>query len=199
MAAGQQPPCWALQFLSIFATLSLLCCVYCTSSERVCPADFTGLSNHVIEGTAKESWTDFVLDCCLLQSRSVRSSNSHDTPDRLHYDLHDSLCVGPTNYCSLVCISTKHPVPCLCTAWLNYEQLRTSRKRKFGNAPVFYYCNSTASFHFLLTVCGDIEINPGPVKDPCGSCGRPVKSNQRNLLCEDCNKFWHQKCIPDIL
>ncbi|XP_038049789.1 uncharacterized protein LOC119723309 isoform X2 [Patiria miniata] len=206
MAAGQQTPYWALTFFSVCAASSLLCSVHRTPYEGVCPADFTGLSTHVIEGTAREFLTDHALDLYSLQSvfqhKSVSNYSSHDTLDRLYYDLHDSFCVVPTSYCSLMCIFTKHPVPCACTIWLNYEQheqlIRTDRKTKFGNAPVSYYHNSTASFNILLTVCGEIEDNPWPVKDPCGSCSRPVKSNQRSLLCEDCNKFWHQKCIPEM-
>lgn len=42
-------------------------------------------------------------------------------------------------------------------------------------------------FNLPLAMSGDIEVNPGPVKDPCGNCNRPVKSNQRSLLCEDCS------------
>ena len=83
--------------------------------------------------------------------------------------------------------------------WLNIKPIYGSHRRsKFGKAQVNYYPNSTATFNINLNVCGDIEVNPGPVKDPCGKCSRPVKCNQRSLLCEDCNLYWHQKCIPDM-
>ena len=83
--------------------------------------------------------------------------------------------------------------------WLNIKPIYGSHRRsKFGKAQVNYYPNSTATFNINLNVCGDIEVNPGPVKDPCGKCSRPVKCNQRSLLFEDCNLYWHQKCIPDM-
>ena len=85
-----------------------------------------------------------------------------------------------------------------CSIWLIYKHKPSTQRRKFGSAPIQYYSNSTASFNIPLTVSGDIESNPGPVKDPCGNCSRPGKCNQRSLLCEDCNKFWHQKCIPEM-
>lgn len=45
-----------------------------------------------------------------------------------------------------------------------------------------------------LLLAGDIEINPGPVKYPCGSCSRPVKSNQKAVLCDSCNLWVHNTC-----
>ena len=107
-------------------------------------------------------------------------------------DPHVSYCPELTSLCSPQASEdyTQHCKPC--TIWPNYKyKLRTHRHSKFGSAPFICYINSTATFHILLTVSGDIEVNPGPVKDPCGRCSRPVKCNKRFLLCEDCNKFWH--------
>lgn len=48
--------------------------------------------------------------------------------------------------------------------------------------------------HQLLT-CGDILPNPGPnYKFPCGVCSKPVKSNQKGIQCETCDKWYHTKC-----
>ena len=38
----------------------------------------------------------------------------------------------------------------------------------------------------LLLIAGDIEVNPGPAKHPCGSCSKAVKSNQCGIFCEVC-------------
>ena len=43
----------------------------------------------------------------------------------------------------------------------------------------------------LLIVSGDIELNPGPVRFPCGMCGRAVQSNQRGICCDRCDRWFH--------
>ncbi|CAG2230332.1 unnamed protein product [Mytilus edulis] len=47
----------------------------------------------------------------------------------------------------------------------------------------------------LLLISGDIATNPGPIKFPCGSCKKPVRSNQKGIQCEDCDFWFHLKCI----
>ena len=47
----------------------------------------------------------------------------------------------------------------------------------------------------LLLIAGDVEVNPGPAKHPCGSCSKAVKSNQRGIFCEVCYLWYHTKCI----
>lgn len=39
-------------------------------------------------------------------------------------------------------------------------------------------------FCYLLALSGDIEANPGPIRDPCGSCTRPVRKNQNAICCD---------------
>ncbi len=48
---------------------------------------------------------------------------------------------------------------------------------------------------YIILLSGDIELNPGP----CGSCSNPVKSNQKGVCCDVCNKWFHTRClgIPD--
>ena len=46
----------------------------------------------------------------------------------------------------------------------------------------------------ILVISGDISHNPGPVKNPCGLCAKPVAKNYRAVLCEGCNYWWHIKC-----
>lgn len=49
----------------------------------------------------------------------------------------------------------------------------------------------------ILIISGDISLNPGPVKNPCGLCHRPVAKNHRAIYmiyCESCYCWWHIKC-----
>ncbi|XP_048586113.1 uncharacterized protein LOC125568277 [Nematostella vectensis] len=47
----------------------------------------------------------------------------------------------------------------------------------------------------LLLLGGDIQLNPGPkLKFPCGSCNKPVKSNQKGIQCDNCNLWYHTRC-----
>ena len=43
----------------------------------------------------------------------------------------------------------------------------------------------------LLILSGDLECNPGPVKNPCSSCNRAVAKTHRALLCGSCDKECH--------
>jgi hypothetical protein len=49
----------------------------------------------------------------------------------------------------------------------------------------------------LLILSGDIALNPGPVKYPCGKCSKPVRKNQKGIQCEGtvCEQWHHIKCI----
>ena len=48
----------------------------------------------------------------------------------------------------------------------------------------------------LLLLCGDIDTNPGPNwKYPCGSCKKPVKSNQHGIQCDSCDSWIHTRCL----
>ena len=49
----------------------------------------------------------------------------------------------------------------------------------------------------LLTLGGDIQLNPGPIKNPCGICQKSVKCNQRSINCDICNTWFHavSRCI----
>ncbi|WAR11335.1 hypothetical protein MAR_025515, partial [Mya arenaria] len=47
---------------------------------------------------------------------------------------------------------------------------------------------------YLLVLAGDIALNPGPTKHPCGVCNRPVASSHRAVECEACYQWIHIKC-----
>ena len=46
----------------------------------------------------------------------------------------------------------------------------------------------------LLFLCGDVELNPGPLRYPCGICTKSVRCNQRGILCDSCDKWFHASC-----
>ena len=48
----------------------------------------------------------------------------------------------------------------------------------------------------LLIICaGDVEMNPGPGKFPRGVCDKPVRGNQKGIQCDNCNIWFHCRCI----
>ncbi|XP_048579020.1 uncharacterized protein LOC125560735 [Nematostella vectensis] len=48
----------------------------------------------------------------------------------------------------------------------------------------------------LIIMANDCStMNPGPVKDPCGICQKPTRSNQRAIQCDECDMWYHTKCI----
>ena len=48
---------------------------------------------------------------------------------------------------------------------------------------------------FLILLVFDIELNPGPVKFLCGECKKPVRSNQHGIACDECETWFHTKCL----
>lgn len=68
------------------------------------------------------------------------------------------------------------------------------------------YPNSLSTFNLSrLTICGDIELNPGLDNKPatckpawkfsCDVCMKPVHSNQKCIICDGCKKRFHLMCI----
>ena len=45
---------------------------------------------------------------------------------------------------------------------------------------------------YLLVLAGDLELNPGPVSNPCGLCQKGCRSNQREIQCDP---WFHAKCL----
>ena len=67
-----------------------------------------------------------------------------------------------------------------------------------------YYSNSNAIFQpELLIICGDVDVNPGPVSKrnqaratvpTCPVCEKAVAKNQRRFVCWMCHDMTHVKC-----
>ena len=49
----------------------------------------------------------------------------------------------------------------------------------------------------LITCASDVELNPGPrtPKYPCQICHKAVTMKQQGVACDDCNLWYHAKCM----
>ena len=47
----------------------------------------------------------------------------------------------------------------------------------------------------LVIGSGGSILNPGPTKFPRGYCSKPVKSNQHAVCCDDCDIWYHVRCM----
>ena len=47
---------------------------------------------------------------------------------------------------------------------------------------------------YKLMSSGDVHTNPGPVTSPCPICSKPVRWNQRGIMCDGCD-YWHQAYV----
>lgn len=79
-------------------------------------------------------------------------------------------------------ISIQHPT-------IIYNWLTHVRVRKQSSTVMSY------RLLLILLMIGGIETNPGPVKYPCGFCEKPCKSNQKAVACDECNQWFHAKCM----
>ncbi|XP_072018627.1 uncharacterized protein [Amphiura filiformis] len=46
----------------------------------------------------------------------------------------------------------------------------------------------------IILLGGDVQLNPGPTKFPCGICDRPVAKSHRGLECDECGFWVHIRC-----
>ena len=74
-----------------------------------------------------------------------------------------------------------------------------TRRRTFTVLKVPHNTGAISSFQLRLK-SGDIHPNPGPakrktVKHPCGECLCNVRNNQDAILCGECQRWFHAKCI----
>ena len=68
-------------------------------------------------------------------------------------------------------------------------------RKSFCRSRLQYYCNSTATFQLdKILVSGDVQLNPGPVKNPCTICQKAVAKTHRSMNCEGCGFKTHIKC-----
>ena len=53
-----------------------------------------------------------------------------------------------------------------------------------------------ALIFILILLSGDIEVNPGPLTYDVGPlCLQVVAENHNAILCDNCTKWYHAKCV----
>ena len=80
----------------------------------------------------------------------------------------------------------------------NWTQLLVSlrRHRQMSASTCILKLNSSVSILLLILIANDCStINPGPPQNPCGECGKAVRSNQRGIECEECYVWYHKRCL----
>lgn len=76
-----------------------------------------------------------------------------------------------------------------------FGSLRQTKQETGRTLPLSYSVSRNKLYFFLvLLLSGDLELNPGP-KDPCGTCGKGVRKNQHGLACDQCDLWYHRKCL----
>ena len=53
---------------------------------------------------------------------------------------------------------------------------------------------SISILYLLILQCGDVELQPGPIKYPCGICNKNVRWNAKAIQCDGCDIWFHSKC-----
>ena len=80
----------------------------------------------------------------------------------------------------------------------NWTQLLVSlrRHRQMSASTCILKLNSSVSILLLILIANDCStINPDPPQNPCGECGKAVRSNQRGIECEECYVWYHKRCL----
>ena len=74
---------------------------------------------------------------------------------------------------------------------------RHCSKLRLTKSRTLYYANSTSTLRLILS--GDIELNPGPLKQKksptCPMCLKTVRSNSKKVECSVCHDRVHLKCV----
>ena len=80
--------------------------------------------------------------------------------------------------------------------WKNSNRLRLKTRSIYRVHPrrLYRVHRPAAAIVTLLLASGDIESNPGPVQYPCTVCEKPVKGNQRGIMCDGCSQWTHARC-----
>ena len=50
-------------------------------------------------------------------------------------------------------------------------------------------------FSVILLLSNDINLKPGPQKDPCCECLKGCRKNQKAIQCDECQSWFQAKCI----
>ena len=84
-----------------------------------------------------------------------------------------------------VCIGDSFSVDNMCILYFHAKYTRRTKTNPTRTRKRLFQC-------FLL-ICGDVEMNPGPIRFPCGIYGKPVAKNQKALQCDICDVWSHMR------
>ena len=74
--------------------------------------------------------------------------------------------------------------------------IKTHIKRRYSKGKVPYYSSSNATFNVEIIRAGDVELNPGDIRNPCSVCGKSVARTHRALDYSTCKMvFLAFECI----
>jgi len=59
----------------------------------------------------------------------------------------------------------------------------------------FTLANVSICAIYMVLLAGDIQQNPGPVKDPCLVCSRGCRKALKAIRCDICDQWFHAKRI----
>jgi hypothetical protein len=79
--------------------------------------------------------------------------------------------------------------------WAEVIQRTPMRPTKMHNSKSASLCINLMMF--LITISNDINPNPGPENStvyPCGTCDQPVTWEERGIVCDTCNQWYHATC-----
>ena len=137
-----------------------------------------------------------ILAVCILQvtPRLVLfyPTNTLEQTVAVHSTCHDDICDSFGIFTIGSLLPSQH------TGTSGKQRWRPeSEKRLNTNQTCWYYGL------VLLLLSGDVHINPGPTqrkyKYPCGNCWKPVMKNQKGILCDSCELWFHIKCLPEAI
>ena len=120
----------------------------------------------------------FVL--CVLQNFFFKSSSLDSEQDLQNVKFSDLDNVFVNKMSSLNVIHT------------HFGNLDTNRT-KYKHSSPRPVSRNTVYVILSLLLSGDLELNPGPVTDPCGVCSKGVRKNQQGIACDSCDVWFPQK------
>lgn len=84
----------------------------------------------------------------------------------------------------------------LCPSNENFITTHKNNGRPTKTTLKYRKIDNTSHYCLILTLLlsGDVHYNPGPIKHPCTNCKGPVRSNQKALQYDFCDRWTHLKC-----
>ena len=98
------------------------------------------------------------------------------------------------------CLSTIHDTSRMwsygyVTEWSKQNQDMSSYGRTLHRKGYLHQFKFKLSYHARrISLSNDIETNPGPVRNPCSICSKPLRKNQLILNCIVCSNSSHATC-----